>query len=410
MQDDSREPLEARLVVDEAGVVLAVDASVGGVLGDGLGDGAVVGAGLADFLDHGVAAEILVYLGGRHRHAAVFDTETLRIVVRPDEHGDRHVVDVENVRAAQARLRRLHLTEVTINRVTDMIIWLDRDGRYIFVNAAASKLLGYTAEELSMLRVVDVDPLFDEDIWRRHWQEIVERKSFVIETVNTTKDGTDIPIEVTVNYVNFDGEEYNCSIVRDLTERKRVESRLLQLNEEITRLSVTDDLTGIANRRRFDAALAELIDSHSGTAEPLSVVMVDIDHFKVFNDHYGHAAGDECLRRVASVLDEIAAARGGLAARYGGEEFLCLLPRTDDAAAAEAALQCRTAVARLGIAHPASSTAATVTVSAGVLTCRYPFDVAGILAGVDAQLYRAKREGRNRVVSGPGTGLDATST
>ncbi|MEH3143211.1 MAG: diguanylate cyclase [Mycobacterium kyogaense] len=410
MHDESRQPHSARLTVDEAGVVLETEPSVARLLGEN----AVVGADLRRFLDCSVSAEVIDYLSGQHRHAAVFDSASdcvaLRIVVRPDAQRGRYVVDLENVTAARARLRRLHLTEATIDRVTDMIIWLDREGRYVFVNAAASRLLGYTAEELSRLRVVDVDPLFDEDIWRRHWQEIVERQSFVIETVNTTKDGTDIPIEVTVNYVNFDGEEYNCSIVRDITERKVVESRLLQLNEEITRLSVTDDLTGIANRRRFDAVLAEFIDSHTRTGDPLSVIMIDIDHFKVFNDHLGHAAGDECLRRVAEVLDHIAAERRGLAARYGGEEFLCLLPRADESVAADVALQCQTAIARLEVAHPASSTAATVTVSAGVLTCRHPFDTAAILAGVDAQLYRAKREGRNRVVSGPDTGAGTRST
>ena len=406
MHGESRGPLHARLVVDEAGTVVAADPAVVPMLGDR----AVPGADLRDVLDGNTAAEVLDYLGGRHRHAAVFDTGGLRIVVRPAKGGDRYDVEVENVDVQQARLRRLHLTEATIERVTDMIIWLDRDGRYVFVNAAACSLLGYTADELSRLRVVDIDPFFDDEIWREHWRDIVERKSFVIETVNTTKDGTDIPIEVTVNYVDFDGEEYNCSIVRDITERKVVESRLLALNEEITRLSITDDLTGIANRRRFDAVLADFVDNHAVTGDPLSIIMIDIDHFKVFNDHLGHSAGDECLRQVASVLDRIAAARGGLAARYGGEEFLCLLPRADEAAAAEVARQCQIAVAQLEIAHPASMTAAALTVSAGVLTCRRPFDIARILTGVDAQLYRAKREGRNRVVHGPDTGSAAPST
>lgn len=133
MHGESREPLRARLVVDEAGIVVAADPADVPMLGDR----AVAGADLRDVLDGSTAAEVLDYLGGRHRHAAVFDTRGLRIVVRPAPRGDRYDVDVENVDVQQARLRRLHLTEATIECVTDMIIWLDRDGRYVFVNAAA---------------------------------------------------------------------------------------------------------------------------------------------------------------------------------------------------------------------------------------------------------------------------------
>ncbi len=128
--------------------------------------------------------------------------------------------------------------------------------------------------------------------------------------------------------------------------------------------------------------------------------MIDVDHFKAFNDHYGHAAGDDCLCRVAHAVDGVVTEVGGLAARYGGEEFLCLLPAADEAAAHAVAVRIQQSVADLAIPHAASGSPGVVTLSIGVLTVRDHFDAASILATVDEYLYRAKRQGRNRIVGG----------
>lgn len=392
-------PFAAELIVDAGGVILECDAAAGAVLG--MADSTpLVGRAVETVLPSELAAPVRAHLDAGGPHGAVFDAAGRRFIVRPTPRPDRFAIEVEDVAARTAAWRRLHLTQTTIDRMTDMIIWLDPDGRYVFVNPGATALLGYSAEELSTLRVVDVDPMFDEQRWREHWQDIVERKSFTIETVNTTKSGVRVPIEVTVNYVEHQGAQYNCSIVRDISERKRFEAQLLELNQKITRLSNTDELTGIANRRRANAALAERITAHIVSGDPLSVIMIDVDHFKAFNDHYGHAAGDDCLCRVAHAVDGVVTEVGGLAARYGGEEFLCLLPAADEAAAHAVAVRIQQSVADLAIPHAASGSPGAVTLSIGVLTVRDHFDAASILATVDEYLYRAKRQGRNRIVGG----------
>ncbi len=162
-----------------------------------------------------------------------------------------------------------------------------------------------------------------------------------------------------------------------------------------------DALTGVANRHGFDLHRAAICAQSWREARPLSLVVVDVDHFKAFNDHYGHPAGDECLRLVAAELQRHAAGPGDLVARWGGEEFVLVLADTDWVSAERKAHAVIQAVQSLGIRHERSSTACSVTVSAGVATwCQGdPIAVLESLVDVaDAALYKAKRQGRNRVV------------
>ncbi len=291
------------------------------------------------------------------------------------------------------------LMRYSLDSVADMIIWLDRDARYVYVNRAATVLLGYSTDEFRHLRVWDVDPHFDEARWRAHWRDLEEAGSVKLETVNTSRSGEPIPIEVTANLVAFKGKVFNCSIVRDISAQKRAEADLRALNERVHALSITDALTGLANRRHLDTALAEAIRHHAGTGEPLSLILLDVDAFKAFNDRYGHIEGDACLARVAGALT--GALRGGdLVARYGGEEFACVLPNTTEAEARALADRLRAAIAALAIPHAASPVAGTVTASFGVLTTACTADATplDLIRAVDRFLYRAKREGRDRVV------------
>lgn len=295
------------------------------------------------------------------------------------------------------------LMRYSLDTIADMIIWLDRDARYIYVNRAATNLLGYSADEFRRKRVWDVDPHFDEARWRAHWRDLEAMGSVKLETVNTSRSGEPIPIEVTANLVRFKGKAFNCSIVRDISAQKRAEADLRSLNERIYALSITDALTGLANRRHLDAALAEAIRHHAGTGEPLSLILLDVDAFKAFNDRYGHIEGDACLARVASALSGALNRNGDLAARYGGEEFACLLPNTPESEALALAERLLATIADLAIPHAASPVAGMVTASFGVLTaaCTAETTPQALIRAVDRCLYRAKREGRNRVV---GTG------
>ena len=174
---------------------------------------------------------------------------------------------------------------------------------------------------------------------------------------------------------------------------------LRQANEHLSHLSYMDALTGLANRRRFDEALAVEWRRACRSHTPLAVVIADIDGFKLYNDVLGHVEGDKCLAQVAAIFSQVVARAGDLAARYGGEEFVVLMPGASQEAAHAVAEGLRIACEALAIVHPAAPVGPTITLSLGVASCmpaegQSPQD---LVAQADAALYRAKQEGRNRV-------------
>ncbi len=188
-----------------------------------------------------------------------------------------------------------------------------------------------------------------------------------------------------------------------LIEHSVLYARLSAALTELRRLATTDPLTGAANRRAFDTALANAWRHSARTGMPLSLLMIDVDCFKAFNDQYGHAQGDLCLTAVSACLSETARRRGDLVARCGGEEFYVLLPGMEAAVAARAGQAVCDAVAALGVTHAKSTVTQHVTVSVGVATFdRQPGAQPSWLTGAaDRALYAAKLAGRNRVASMP---------
>jgi diguanylate cyclase (GGDEF)-like protein len=167
----------------------------------------------------------------------------------------------------------------------------------------------------------------------------------------------------------------------------------------LTRLAATDPLTGLANRRRFDEMLAYEYARHVRSGTEFSLILMDIDYFKNYNDNYGHVCGDECLRKVAQVIVGVMSRATDLVARFGGEEFVFLLPETDLNGAFVFGEKIRKAISDLALPHHFSSVANHVTVSLGVISVwQLPGrSTSNIVAQADAQLYAAKAGGRNRV-------------
>jgi diguanylate cyclase (GGDEF)-like protein len=191
------------------------------------------------------------------------------------------------------------------------------------------------------------------------------------------------------------------TINEELEEKVRQRTTELQAaNKQLEILSTTDALTGLANRRRFDRYWADEWQRALRQATPLAVIMLDVDHFKAYNDHYGHPQGDVCLRRVGAVLQSTVRRGGELAARYGGEEFVVVLPGVTRQQAQETARAILNAICAAQMPHACSPVATMVTVSLGVAV-----GVPGatderdhLLKMADVALYAAKNKGRNRVV------------
>lgn len=195
-------------------------------------------------------------------------------------------------------------------------------------------------------------------------------------------------------------QEYTRTLEDKVAERT---DRLEQLNHELQRLADRDGLTGVANRRRGDSYLAEVWARLRRNKEPLSIIMLDVDHFKAFNDNYGHQSGDDCLVAVAKTVREQLLRPSDMVARYGGEEFMLILPNTDHNGVALVSEKVRYAVEALAIAHAQSSAGVVVTVSAGTAT-RIPTaegSAEHLIREADIALYRAKEMGRNQVCSMP---------
>ncbi|PJZ84361.1 PAS domain-containing sensor histidine kinase [Leptospira harrisiae] len=179
----------------------------------------------------------------------------------------------------------LQFTQYSIDTISESILWLDSEGNIVFVNDAACKNYGYTKEELLSMKMFQVDPIFTVDMWKSHWQEILNRKTFSIETINQRKDGTSFPIEVTVNLIEYGGKQYNCAIVRDITERKLVENnlkesaiRLLELNTSKDKFFsiIAHDLRGpLGTQREFTKILSEKDSKFSETERTSYLKMLE---------------------------------------------------------------------------------------------------------------------------------------
>lgn len=181
---------------------------------------------------------------------------------------------------------------------------------------------------------------------------------------------------------------------------RELKKQLEASNKQLQKLSMLDGLTGIANRRHFDEQLEAELENARSSQTPISLVLVDIDFFKDFNDNYGHQMGDECLKRVAGLLAKSCQNPTDMAARYGGEEFVMLLPGTSEENAHSVASRFQQALGQSCIEHSHSGVADCVTVSMGISTFDRgnDYDAKQLIENADKALYKAKETGRNRIL------------
>lgn len=217
-----------------------------------------------------------------------------------------------------------------------------------------------------------------------------------------TKDGNYVWIRDVVHVVRNDKGEVESLVgfMFDISVRKKTEEDLISLQKKLEEFSFKDSLTGVANRRMFDSIMdIEWINARR-TNQPLSLIMIDIDYFKQYNDHYGHIQGDYCLKRVGQVLSAAAGRARDFFARFGGEEFVVVLPETDAEAAKKVAERCRSLIFKEQIPHEKSQVSHILTISLGVGTIipSHQDEPIAFIEEVDKRLYQAKQKGRNCIV------------
>ena len=196
--------------------------------------------------------------------------------------------------------------------------------------------------------------------------------------------------------VDFISKPFNVAVVR---ARVRSQLTIKRQGDAMRELSMTDGLTGVANRRSFNDTIDAEWRRCARAGMPLSVIMIDIDHFKLYNDHYGHQAGDQCLQQVSAAMKRCATRPQDLLARYGGEEFILLLPQEGLEGTEVVARRILDEVRKLAIPHAASPTVPQLSISMGLASASPPIDStdpSALIRAADANLYRAKQKGRNR--------------
>ena len=285
---------------------------------------------------------------------------------------------------------------------TDIICRVVPGQKMTYVSPASVDVLGWTPEE--MMATPPFALIFPEDI--PVIQEAMERgtnEGVRVSAVARTrkKDGTYLWMEVTglLACDPVTGELIETVLVmRDIHQRKLQE-------EQLSLLARTDGLTGLANRRAFDEALEREWKRTVREGSQMSLLLLDIDHFKQFNDEYGHQVGDDCLRTVAAAIRGSVRRATDVVARYGGEEIVVILPSTDSSVALAIAEKVRHSIEALGLSHLGNTErGGNVTVSIGIATAlaRHGGTMKmpeSLLLSADHALYKAKHDGRNRVTA-----------
>lgn len=296
-----------------------------------------------------------------------------------------------------------------LNTAGEAVINIDKYGTIGRFNKAAELLFGYSKNEIvgENISLLTPSPYTERyDSYLSHYRETGDQ--YFIETCQEVaakhKDGTEFPVSLAVSDTGIDGPFRFTGVLHDLTEAKRTEDELKRrtieleyANSRYKRLSETDPLTKIANRRVYEEQLSSDISLMKRVSQPLGMLLIDIDCFKPYNDNYGHDAGDITLKRIAEVIVESMPRSTDLAARFGGEEFVVLLPATDNEGVMLVAERIRRHVKALAIKHDHSACTNVVTVSIGIaILAGDALNEYDLFKQADTALYKAKEAGRNQ--------------
>ncbi len=299
----------------------------------------------------------------------------------------RRALQEKNLRERRQRSEQeLRLTQFSLEHASDAVFWVDPQGRFVYANLAGCRSLGYSREELLSLSVSDVDPLVPQEAWQAVWDKIKTQRSISFETHHRTKQGDSFPVEVTANYLNFDGREYNFSFARDITERKAAEER-------IQFLAYSDALTGLPNRRLLQDRLTIALANARRQMHKVALLFLDLDRFKSINDSLGHSAADLLLQEVARRLAACGREQDTIA-RVGGDEFLIVITGLKDAT--DAAVAAERLMDAIGGEYSIHGHALHLTCSLGIsIFPEQGTDAETLIKNADAAMFSVKESGRN---------------
>lgn len=299
---------------------------------------------------------------------------------------------------ADSQQQQTERMRMIVNGMDEGLMIIEASGRIQFSNPACERYLGYDRNELAGAELgqllspgVTQEYLAYFAAWSADPETVHPRGAREVQI--RRRDGSARAMDLTLTPM-YAGEPLFIGLLHDITHHKQSETAL-------QRAALLDPLTKIANRRHFDTFLEKEWLRAIRSSEPLSLVVIDVDHFKLYNDTLGHAAGDACLRKIAAALQSHALRPTDIAARFGGEEFVLLFAETAQDTACKLAESIRAHVESLEMPNPRSSTSAWVTVSVGVATIvpSQRDEIEAFFVAADRAMYQAKEGGRNRVVA-----------
>ena len=355
----------------------------------------------------GVLALLLPPLQGYENQYSSFELATIVFLLASTLWSFEFIILVNRRLNRENQLEKDKMQNVFNTGPDAVIIARMSDGLIVDVNEQFTATTGYSREESIGKTTLDIGL----------WSDVADRNRFLAEMARggfcenmeatfSRRDGSHFDGALSARSLLIHGTLHAVGLIRDMTRAKQAETQIHQLIQELEAQrnaaehnSLTDSLTGLSNRRYFDEALKTEFSRMNRSGSELSLIMLDVDFFKSYNDLYGHVAGDECLRRMAATFRKLIVRAPDIVARYGGEEFVIILPNTDNHGAYALAERLREEVASLRIPHELSAISDVVTISLGVATAApMKWETPDKLVNqVDEAMYLAKKNGRNRV-------------
>ena len=331
-----------------------------------------------------------------------------KALIRRDDKGLalRLIGVLDDVTEEHQLKKTLQLSQFAMKTVRDAIYWIRQDGRFVYVNDAAVRTSGYPRDELMTMSLSMIDPSITPEIWENLWVTLKKRGSIALESYTQMKDGGCFPVEVVASFMIFEDEEFAVGVVRDISDRRKIETEMKGYRQELEKMIRLDPLTGIANRRALEERLEDEWRRALREDNSLSMLMIDIDRFKDFNDQFGHLEGDTMLLKLGQALKAGLGRAGDFVARYGGEEFVVLLPKTQGDQAMHVAESLRSKVEALlepitvSIGVSSTPTGSQALQPEGFTMARVKSEVRELIACADDALYKAKANGRNCIMMG----------